>query len=1072
MRAMPFPFLQALLLALAVPVLTSGVPVEQELAGGGTQVFPIEAQGRPLLITVEQDGIDVALALQDPAGTPLGVINTATEREGTETWLIQGEGEHRLEVRAAASGAPKGRFRVQVEELSAAPPERIEAERLMTEAGLLFTQANGEARRQALALYTEALAHWRALGRKREEARALFRLAVLHQGLGNARLMLERLQKALPLFVSMGDRAREADVLTYTGVALKGLSRHREAIELFERSLTIRRERGDLWGEAITASNICVARVDLGEWREAIPCFERILPLLKQVGEPDIGALNGLGGAYSQLGEPAKAREYFTACLDRARALGNSGWEAMTLNNLAALAVDQDDLGTALDYYGDALSIFRTLGNRSWEGRVLANRGYAYLLLGVPQRALEDFAQALPIRRELKDREGEVNTLDNLGSAQEKLGDVAKALESYEEALRISTEIGYRVGEAASLNLLASGHLAAGDADRALELFGQAADRHRKLGNRSGLSLSLQKTGEVEARLGHPDRALAALREALGLRRDLEDRAGQAETLTSMAAVERGMGCVEDALSHVQEAIGLVESVRVTVADPELRASFLASRRSAFDLALGMRMDLERREPGKGHAEAALALSERARARSLLDLVQEAGAGSRQGVPQELRDRQTSLAFQLGRKSRELRTAAAAEERDRLQHEVTELLADADRLENEIRRANPRNAVLDRPALDAAGIRGLLDPDTVLLEYSLGAERSFLWLVTRERVEGFELPGRSEIENAARASYEDLLDPEKKDAGVHAALSRLLFGKVADRLHCRRLVIVADGALHYVPFAVLPDPEDPSGGTPLVVGHEIVSLPSASVLDVQRRVLAVRPRAEKAVAILADPVFQASDRRLPEARSDQAPRSAAAPAERFQRLAGSGREAKAIADLLPPGQVFLALGPQASRATALSGQLSGHRAVHFATHGEIDPEIPRLSFLALSMFDEQARPQEGYLRLSDVYNLQLDADLAVLSGCRTALGREIRGEGLMGLTQGFFYAGAERVMASLWLVEDRATAELMSRFYSAMFKEGLPPAAALRAAQLSVRGDPRWQDPFYWAPFVLQGDWR
>jgi CHAT domain-containing protein len=189
-------------------------------------------------------------------------------------------------------------------------------------------------------------------------------------------------------------------------------------------------------------------------------------------------------------------------------------------------------------------------------------------------------------------------------------------------------------------------------------------------------------------------------------------------------------------------------------------------------------------------------------------------------------------------------------------------------------------------------------------------------------------------------------------------------------------------------------------------------------------------------------------------------------------LPATGREAQAIARLLDPGQVFLALGAKASRATALGGDLAGHRSVHFATHGMISSETPLLSSLALSAFDEKGQPQEGSLGLSDIYKLKLDADLVVLSGCETALGREIRGEGLMGLTQGFFYAGAERVMASLWRVEDRATAELMSRFYQATLKDGLPPAAALRSAQLSIRNDPRWQDPFYWAPFVLQGDWR
>ncbi|HEY9422869.1 MAG TPA: CHAT domain-containing protein, partial [Thermoanaerobaculia bacterium] len=151
--------------------------------------------------------------------------------------------------------------------------------------------------------------------------------------------------------------------------------------------------------------------------------------------------------------------------------------------------------------------------------------------------------------------------------------------------------------------------------------------------------------------------------------------------------------------------------------------------------------------------------------------------------------------------------------------------------------------------------------------------------------------------------------------------------------------------------------------------------------------------------------------------------------------------------------------------------LGGFRIVHFATHGVIDAERPALSGLALSMVDEKGNSREGFLHLHDIYNLRLDADLVVLSGCRTALGREVRGEGLIGLARGFQYAGARRVLASLWRVEDRATAALMERFYRALWIEKLAPAAALRTAQLHVRQQRRWRDPYFWAGFVLAGDW-
>jgi CHAT domain-containing protein len=191
----------------------------------------------------------------------------------------------------------------------------------------------------------------------------------------------------------------------------------------------------------------------------------------------------------------------------------------------------------------------------------------------------------------------------------------------------------------------------------------------------------------------------------------------------------------------------------------------------------------------------------------------------------------------------------------------------------------------------------------------------------------------------------------------------------------------------------------------------------------------------------------------------------------FERLPASRREADAIAALAPPGQILEALDFQAARPLVLSDRLREFRVVHFATHGVIDSEHPALSGLALSMVDAAGRPQEGFLHLHDIYNLRLDADLVVLSGCRTALGKELRGEGLIGLTRGFQYAGAPRVIASLWRMEDQATAALMERFYRALWVEGLRPAAALREAQLWVRQQRRWRDPWFWAGFVLAGDW-
>ena len=312
-------------------------------------------------------------------------------------------------------------------------------------------------------------------------------------------------------------------------------------------------------------------------------------------------------------------------------------------------------------------------------------------------------------------------------------------------------------------------------------------------------------------------------------------------------------------------------------------------------------------------------------------------------------------------------------------------------------------------------------------------------------------------------------------------MSRTILGPVAAELKDKRLLIVSDGVLQYIPFAGLPVPNNTRA---LIVDHEVVMAPSASVIGLLRQETANRKPASKMVAVLGDPVFSNDDPRVAAARfghaaaaakvdSADALRSASESGlDRLRRLRFSRQEADEIARLAGNDPKLEAVDFEASRKLALSNELDQYRIVHFATHGIINNYHPELSGIVLSLVDAKGQPQNGFLRLYDLYNLKLSADLVVLSACQTALGKEIRGEGLVGLTRGFMYAGAPRVIASLWQIDDRASAEFMKRFYGALLGQKLRPAAALRAAQVSMSKDPRWRQPHYWAAFTLQGEWK
>jgi CHAT domain-containing protein len=344
------------------------------------------------------------------------------------------------------------------------------------------------------------------------------------------------------------------------------------------------------------------------------------------------------------------------------------------------------------------------------------------------------------------------------------------------------------------------------------------------------------------------------------------------------------------------------------------------------------------------------------------------------------------------------------------------------------------------------------------------------------------LPQETPVTRAARIRQAD-----ERFVAAAAKLSSMLLGPARLRLGDKRLLIVGEGMLQYLPFTALPEPAtDPAGAAsrpPLIVRHEIITIPSATVVAVLRQERAGRKQAPKTLAVLADPVFSADDARVVQHKNNsdasmkysgpsQAMGSAAGSgSQEFVRLRFSRYEAEEIARLAGEGTLKV-LDFDASRDAVMKTDLGQYRIVHFATHSVLNNLHPELSGVVLSLVTRSGQSQNGFLRLYDIYNLRLASDLVVLSACQTALGEEIRGEGLIGLTRGFLYAGAARVVATLWQIDDRTSAEIMKRFYEGMLTRDERPAAALRAAQVALWRTRGWDAPYYWAAYTLQGEWR
>ncbi|HXG64713.1 MAG TPA: CHAT domain-containing protein, partial [Blastocatellia bacterium] len=686
----------------------------------------------------------------------------------------------------------------------------------------------------------------------------------------------------------------------------------------------------------------------------------------------------------------------------------------------------------------------------------------------------------------------------NLGDAHRDLGERDKALAYYERALAHRMAARENLQEQAIAGLQTKQEIIRPVIDEELDV--------------------LNSIGQLYTAMANEQKAAEYFQHALSLGKTAANPGRQAQALYNLAQIARKRGDLQHARAQIEEALQLVESMRAKMSDEGLRSAYFATVQDYYEFYVSLLMQLHKQNGAAGLDRLALEAAERGRARTLLDLLREAGTDIRQGIGPELLKREFQVRQQLRAKAeaqvRLLANRRAPQQEEQIRKEIAALETEYQQVRAAIRSKRPQYAALTQPQLLSAREiqEKLLDADTLLLEYALGKERSYLWAVTPEAIASYELPGRAEIEEAARRVYRLLTARQpvhgEREAQYRARaaqadaqywpeaarLSRMLLGPVASQLGAKRLLVVADGALHYIPFAALPSPVQAAANQgdapPLIVHHEILNLPSASALGVLREETAARKPAPKTVAVLADPVFDKDDdrvRKQPGAkRSEQKPQEDApvsrseralrefdisAPGMGIPRLPFSREEAEAIT-ALSPADALKALGFAANRATVVSPEMGRYRVVHFATHGLLNSHHPDLSGLLLSLVDEQGNPQDGFLQLHEVYNLNLPADLVVLSACQTALGKEVKGEGLVGLTRGFMYAGAQRVMASLWKVNDASTAVFMKRFYGGMLKEGLRPAAALRAAQIEMAKQKLWQSPYYWAAFVIQGEWR
>ena len=1068
----------------AARTLEQGAAIERALSGGQTHTYQIRlALGQYIRVTVDQKWVDVVVTVLNPQGQTTLKIDSASDGEGSEAvaFICETPGDYTLRVNASNEHAIAGQYSIRVDEIRNATEwdkSFARALRLSAEAGALTELGAGDAAEKAAKLFEESLTLWQSLEEREREADTLRALSALYvQKLGDNIKAKDFGEKEILLRRALGRNfqegaARESLAFIYMEV----LGDNNKALEHYQQSAESYRASSHPAKEGYALRVMTQFYSSKANLQSAQESIQKAIAIFHESGDrsEEARAYFEASAVNYNFAQWQPGIEAANNGLALARAVGNKHIEAICLGVLGSHTVKMQKPQEAIVYVKQALEILRKRGNLTEQVTQLGNLCNDYTFAGEYQQALDACTEAVSLSKKMNDAVGQVYNFYNLGKVCQLLKDWAKARESYEAALTAMYTSGYR--------------------------------------------------NSIEALI-----------------------------LNYLSTVAQELNDLPGARVYSERAIEVAERTIALFAREDQRARYLSGSQPFYENYLNVLMRMHQEQPGKGYDAEALQVSERSRARGLIQRLAEAKADIRQGIDQSLLAKELELKKKLNAKANE-QSANATLERDpakaaALKKEVAELSERLDGVGEQIRFSSPRYAALTRPkALTAVEMQQrMLAEDTVLVEFALGEKQSWLWAITPSQIASFKLPARSSIETSARKVYESLTARHAKKGESEAqyqtrvdeanstlqtesaTLSQMLFGQIATKLQQewkgKRLAIVASGVLEYIPFAALPIPQQAETRSPtdtsttgaqirhpqfpqlLITQHEIVNLPSATTLAAIRSETVERKRSETSVAIIADPVFEATDPRVlsslkkaasnkvvsglrsggesettPElqvsssANADllRSMKSVSLTNERggFSRLPFSREEANAIASLSPKSSLMEATDFEANRANAISGELARYRIVHFATHGLLNSEQPELSGLVLSLVDENGKPQDGFLRMHEIYNLKLPADLIVLSACQTALGKQIKGEGLVGLTRGFMYAGAQRVVASLWQVDDLATAELMKRFYRGMVKEGLRPAQALRLAQLDMLRQKRWSSAYFWAAFTIQGEWR
>ncbi|MDP1859084.1 MAG: CHAT domain-containing protein [Gemmatimonadaceae bacterium] len=1060
-------------------LLRSGDRIARNFVGGsGVDLYVLHlSKGSFVLLETEQRNNSIIVALLDSTGRILADRDDPQGPYGPAerlSFIVPFAGRFLVRLSGYDGNQVKGSYVLRVSALRDATARdslAAAAEAIHDRATELDLQFRRDSVASILAFLQDALRRWRELGDAPGEQRTRMVLGSLYGARGDGTNAIEH-------FAASRDRAEEAgDTLGMGyGEGMLGVAESRRgnllaALAHFDRASLYAAQARHPAFQARSSNNAGLTRLELGDPVAAVVALRASLEFFTALGEDEgiFSATNNLASAFANTGEMDLSLDMRRVALELAQRTGDSLRIAIALNNLGGNLYDIGREREALDFQRRSLPYYRASQDISGLASALSNVGLK-LLQTDEAEGLRVMDESLKTRRIAEDIAGESITLANLGyHFGIRRNDSVRARPYLDSALALARRASAKVAEANALLV----------------------------------------DGQVRLRMGDVAGGLASATQSLAVAEggSLRRRAADAYGLIARAQAERGDYASARAASRT--SIGGWETLRRRLRASGLRTTFGAEFAIEYETAI----DIAMREFATTRDTTLLAeafdLAEQSRARMLSELLSPVGNRLALAADSALIGQRTAVQRRISD------VAGRAARQPQLQAQLDSLLNAFDDVESRLRASSAGYAAASTSPVSSSVTlrREVLDSGAVLLQYVLGRDRSYVFALTTTSINASPLPPRASIDSIVRRFYDQVSARTRALRGESAArwrarvtadeaalpttisqLSQLLVAPVREHIGKRAVVVSPTGSLQFVPFALLDNPGVDGRRQPLIATHVVTVLPSASTVGLLRKREATRQQPKRTLALFADPVFAASDERLgltrtlatrsadalgPDVSSQLAfvravvESGAADEGDELPRLVYSRREAEAIAPLVEKSLRSERYGFDASIAAARDSALRGYRIIHFASHALTDDIRPELSGIVLSAVDRAGQPVDGFLRLHQIYQMQLNADLVVLSACQTALGLEIRGEGAMSLARGFLQAGASRVVASLWKVDDRATAALMTHFYRNMLGAAhMPPAAALRQAQLTLRRDPRWSAPYFWSGFVLQGDWR